>query len=123
MEGYLRRATELQNDAIRCNNRTKHIIAELSERIQRNRDLTEVLRTRDPVQRLFDALSGRGRSIRSEMRQNTAQINAYLAEALQEINERSRINAEALAFVNRVSTELREITEEYAGASRADSEQ
>jgi hypothetical protein len=108
----LQKATELQNEAIRCNNRTRFIIGELSACIERNRDLTEALKTRDPAQRLFDALNGRGRRMRNEIQRNATLINAYFAEALQEINERNRINVEALAFVDRMSAELCEIVGE-----------
>ncbi|MDR1574228.1 MAG: hypothetical protein LBS24_07950 [Clostridiales Family XIII bacterium] len=115
MDGYLQKAEELQNDAIRCNNRTKFIIGELTARIQRNRDLAEALKARDLAQRLSDAFNGKGRLMHDEIRQNAAQINAYLVEALREVNERSRINVEALAFVDQISADLCEMLGEYAG--------
>jgi flagellar biosynthesis regulator FlaF len=106
------RATELQNKAIRCNNRLQFAIAEMSACVQRNHDLNRELKARRFSRRFSDAFSGKERLLRDEIKQNTAQINACLLEALREVNERNRINLEALAFVNRISTELCEIVDE-----------
>jgi hypothetical protein len=46
MNTDLRKAAELRNDAIRCNNRLRFVIAELSAHIQKNRDLAEELKGR-----------------------------------------------------------------------------
>jgi flagellar biosynthesis regulator FlaF len=113
------RVAELRNDAIRCNNRLRFVVTELSACVQRNHDLNEKLKDRRLTRRFSDAFNGKERSIRDEIRQNTVQINAYLLEALQEVNERNRINLEALSYVNRISTELREIVDECVVSKRS----
>jgi hypothetical protein len=107
----LKRATELQNEAIRCNNRLRFAIAELSAHVQKNRDLAEELKGGSFARRLSDLFSGRKRSIRNEINRNTAYINACLLDALREINERNRINRDALAFVECLSAEMCETAE------------
>jgi HD-GYP domain-containing protein (c-di-GMP phosphodiesterase class II) len=107
----LKRATELQNEAIRCNNRLRFAIAELSAHVQKNRDLAEELKDRSFAQRLSDLFSGRKRSIRNEINRNAARINACLLDALREIDERNRISREALSFVRRLSAEMCETAE------------
>ncbi|MDR2295512.1 MAG: hypothetical protein LBD95_01825 [Clostridiales Family XIII bacterium] len=72
------------------------------------------MKDRRLTQRFSDAFNGKERSIRNEIEQNAVRINACLLEALREVNERNRINLEALAFVNRVSAELHEIVDECA---------
>ncbi|MDR2087896.1 MAG: hypothetical protein LBP73_00895 [Clostridiales Family XIII bacterium] len=111
MNTDLRKAAELRNDAIRCNNRLRFIIEELFAHIQKNRDLTEELKGRSFARRLSDLFSGRRRSIRNEINRNAAYINVCLLDALREINERNRINLDALAFVKRLSAEMRETAE------------
>jgi hypothetical protein len=107
----LKKATELRNEAIRCNNRMRFIIAELSVQVRKNRDLIEALKTRRFTQRLSDIFNGNERSVQNEIKRNTERINEYLLEALREVSERNRINLEALTFVKRLSTELSEIVD------------
>jgi hypothetical protein len=119
MNTDLRKASELRNDAIRCNNRMRFIIAELSAHAGKNRELNEELKRRPLLRRLSDALNGRGRSIQNEIGRNAALINACLLEVLREVNERNRINLEALAFINRMSEELCEKIEECTASEAA----
>jgi hypothetical protein len=121
MTANLQGATELRNEAIRCNNRMRSIIAELSAYVQKNQDLAEALKSRRLAQRLSDVFNGKERSVQNEIKQNAARINDCLLGALQEMSERNRINLEALAFVRRLSAELCETAEGYCAAiERAD---
>ena len=115
-----RRAAELRNEAIRCNNRLRFAIAELSACVQKEHELNEELKARRLAQRFSDVFNGKDRLIRNEIEQNAERINACLLDALREVNERNRINLEALVFVKRVSTELREIVDECATVENAD---
>ena len=72
------------------------------------------------MQRFSDAFNGKERLIRSEIEQNAAQINACLLDALREVNERNRINLEALTFVKGISSELREIVDECVAVEASD---
>jgi hypothetical protein len=119
MSTDLRKATDLRNEAIRCNNRLRFVIADLSACVQKNRKLTEELKSRPLAQRLSDTFNGKERSVQNEIKQNTARINACLLEALREVNERNRINVEALALVKRLSAELCEALDGCAVSGRS----
>jgi hypothetical protein len=118
-ETDLRKAEELQSRASRCDTRMKSLIDEMSACIRKNGDLSETLKTRGAWRRLSDALTGKNRAIRSEIKKNAMLIDTCVSEALLEIVERDRINKEGMEFINRGMDEMHTAAEEYAAECAA----
>jgi hypothetical protein len=105
-------AAQLQNRALRCEVLTRRIIDEMSACILKNDDLSDAMKARGVRRRLSDALTGRNRAIRDEIKKNDARIAECVSEALREIDEMKRINGEVLDFINRSLKEVNEITKD-----------